>query len=270
MIDIADPEERSKGHGSDDTNASRHGKDPRYGRVVLSVTTVGALLATIQESALLISLPDMMCALQMKFLTMMWVLLVYLIIITVMVPIFGRLSDMFGRKCLLRHRVRLFTLGSCSCAWPNLSSMDGTLWGIVSSRPLGGAFLFANGAAMIADAFEKERLGFGLGRQPDSGRIRPGPGSGGRRYTSAVGMAVDIPHQCALRYRGNGLGDSPLEGTDRAYLRARHSIGLGVPRSLLVYLPSCLRSPSYHSLWSVRTWSTSCSSSHWSGSLPSL
>lgn len=66
-------------------------KERGYEWVVLSVTTVGVLLASIQESALLISLPDMMNSLHMSFLTVMWVLLSYLLITTVMVPIFGRL-----------------------------------------------------------------------------------------------------------------------------------------------------------------------------------
>ncbi len=160
---MANSEEMSKEHGSDDTNVNRHGKDRRYGWVVLSVTTVGALLATIQESALLISLPDIMGALHMEFLTMLWVLLVYLIIITVMVPIFGRLSDMFGRKRLYVVGSGLFTLGSllCALAQPQYHGWD--LVGYRVIQALGGALLLANGAAMIADAFEKERLGFGLG-----------------------------------------------------------------------------------------------------------
>ncbi len=138
-------------------------KNPRYGRVVLSVTTVGALLATIQESALLIGLPTMLSALQMNFLTMLWVLLVYLIIVTVMVPIFGRLSDMFGRKRLFVLGFGLFTVGSLLCA---LSQPQFHGWDLVGYRiiqAIGGTFLLATGAAMIADAFEKERLGFGLG-----------------------------------------------------------------------------------------------------------
>ena len=70
----------------------------RYAWVALSVTTVGALLASIQGSALTIALPDILAALHANFLTIMWVLLGYLLVTTALVPIVGRLSDMVGRK----------------------------------------------------------------------------------------------------------------------------------------------------------------------------
>ncbi len=164
MIGITDPEGTGKGQGLDDTNTNRHGKDPRYEWVVLSVTTVGALLATIQESALLISLPTMLSALQMNFLTMLWVLLVYLIIVTVMVPIFGRLSDMFGRKRLYMFLGSVCShLGSLLCALsqPQFHGWDLVVYRIIQA--LGGTLLLATSAAMIADAFDKSHLGFGLG-----------------------------------------------------------------------------------------------------------
>ena len=112
---------------------------------------------------MLITLPKMMAALHMEFLTMLWVLLVYLIIITVMIPIFGRLSDMFSRKRLYVIGFGMFTLGSflCSLAQPQFNGWD--LVGYRIIQALGGALLLANSAAMIADAFDKKRLGFGLG-----------------------------------------------------------------------------------------------------------
>jgi len=144
-----------------ETDHSR--KEKGYEWVVLSVTTVGVLLASIQESALLISLPDMMNALHMSFLTVMWVLLSYLLITTVMVPIFGRLSDMFGRKRFYVLGFALFTLGSllASLSQPQFDGWD--LVGYRIIQAMGGALLFANGTAMVADAFEARRLGFGLG-----------------------------------------------------------------------------------------------------------
>ena len=48
-----------------------------YEWIVLSVTTVGALLASTQGSALIIALPDIMTELHANFLTVMWVLLSY-------------------------------------------------------------------------------------------------------------------------------------------------------------------------------------------------
>jgi len=71
-----------------------------YQWTALSVTTVGALLASIQGSALLIVLPDIMEQLKASFFVIMWVLLSYLLILTVLTPIIGRLADIWGRKSL--------------------------------------------------------------------------------------------------------------------------------------------------------------------------
>src|SRR6266581_342400 len=67
-----------------------------YQWTALSVTTVGALLASIQGSALLIALPSIMADLHATFFTIMWVLLGYLLITTVLTPVVGRLADMWG------------------------------------------------------------------------------------------------------------------------------------------------------------------------------
>src|SRR5438445_1128382 len=83
-----------------------------YQWTALSVTTVGALLASIQGSALLIALPNILTDLQASFFTIMWVLMGYLLITTVLTPVIGRLADMWGRKRLYNSGFLMFTLGS--------------------------------------------------------------------------------------------------------------------------------------------------------------
>src|SRR5882757_1944068 len=83
-----------------------------YQWTALSVTTVGALLASIQGSALLIALPNIMAELQASFFSVMWILLGYLLILTVLTPIIGRLADMWGRKRLYNSGFIVFTVGS--------------------------------------------------------------------------------------------------------------------------------------------------------------
>ena len=61
-----------------DETEQKHGD--RYKWTALSVTTVGALLASIQGSALLIALPNILNELHATFFTIMWVLLGYLLI----------------------------------------------------------------------------------------------------------------------------------------------------------------------------------------------
>jgi len=83
-----------------------------YQWTALSVTTVGALLASIQGSALLIALPNIMADLHATFFTIMWVLLGYLLVTTVLTPVVGRLADMWGRKRLYNSGFAVFVLGS--------------------------------------------------------------------------------------------------------------------------------------------------------------
>jgi len=130
---------------------------------VLSVTTVGALLATIQGSALLIVLPDMMATLRMDFMTMLWVLLIYLMVTTIMVPVLGRLSDMFGRKKIYVLGFAVFTFGSLLCGFSSPGFNGWDLVGFRIIQALGGSMLLANSMAMITDAFKTGKLGFGLG-----------------------------------------------------------------------------------------------------------
>lgn len=79
-----------------------------YEWVALSVTTLGALLASLQGSALLIALPDILVSLKASFLTVMWLLLGYLLVTTALVPVVGRLADMVGRKKSLQRGLRDF------------------------------------------------------------------------------------------------------------------------------------------------------------------
>src|SRR5437660_12419817 len=83
-----------------------------YQWTALSVTTVGALLASIQGSALLIALANILTELHINFFTIMWVLIGYLLITTVLSPVIGRLADIWGRKRLYNSGFVMFAIGS--------------------------------------------------------------------------------------------------------------------------------------------------------------
>src|SRR2546430_16487422 len=115
-----------------------------YQWTALSVTTVGALLASIQGSALLIALPSILAELHVTFFTIMWVLLGYLLILTVFTPIVGRLADMWGRKRLYNSGFIAFTVGSliAGVAQPQFHGADLILGRVVQG--LGAALLVTN------------------------------------------------------------------------------------------------------------------------------
>src|SRR3954454_23889440 len=126
----------------------------------LSVTSLGMLLATINSGTLIIALPDLARELHTGLLSLVWVILAYMIASTVLVLTAGRLSDLFGRKSAYVSGFALFAVASLGAGF----SADATqliLWRVLQG--VGGAFLFANAAAIVTDAFPRKELGLAMG-----------------------------------------------------------------------------------------------------------
>ena len=126
----------------------------------LSCTSLGMLLVATNSGTLIIALPDLERALGTSLLELVWVILAYMISSTVLVLTAGRLSDLFGRKTAYVAAFLIFGLASLGAGF----AADGTqliLWRILQG--IGGAFIFANGPAMVTDAFPKEQLGMAMG-----------------------------------------------------------------------------------------------------------
>jgi len=126
----------------------------------LSCTSLGMLLATVNSGTLIIALPVLKRSLDTNLLELVWVILAYMIASTVLVLSAGRLSDMFGRKRAYLGGFLVFALASLGAGF----SANGTeliLWRILQG--IGGAFLFANAAAIVTDAFPREQLGLAMG-----------------------------------------------------------------------------------------------------------
>ena len=118
------------------------------------------LLATVNSGTLIIALPDLERSLHTTLLQLVWVILAYMITSTVLVLTAGRLSDLFGRKRAYLGGFLVFAVASLGAGF----SANGTeliLWRILQG--IGGAFLFANSAALVTDAFPKRQLGLAMG-----------------------------------------------------------------------------------------------------------
>jgi EmrB/QacA subfamily drug resistance transporter len=126
----------------------------------LSCTSLGMLLATINSGTLIIALPDLERALGTSILELVWVILAYMIASTVLVLTAGRLSDLFGRKHAYVGGFVIFALASLGAGFAG-SGTELILWRI--AQGVGGAFLFANAAALVTDAFPREQLGLAMG-----------------------------------------------------------------------------------------------------------
>ena len=118
------------------------------------------LLATINSGTLIIALPDLERSLHTSLLELVWVILVYMIASTVLVLSAGRLSDQFGRKQAYIGGFLVFAVASLGAGFAG-SGTELILWRILQG--IGGAFLFANAAAIVTDAFPREQLGLAMG-----------------------------------------------------------------------------------------------------------
>ena len=127
---------------------------------VLTCTSLGMLLATVNSGTLIIALPDLERSLHTTLLQLVWVILVYMIVSTVLVLTAGRLSDLFGRKHAYVLGFLVFSLASLGAGFSG-SGTQLILWRILQG--IGGAFLFANAAALVTDAFPKRELGLAMG-----------------------------------------------------------------------------------------------------------
>jgi MFS family permease len=144
-----------------------------YKWIALSNTTLGALMASIDGSILIISLPAIFNGMGVNPLVagnvdlLLWLLLGYIIMSSVTVVTIGRLSDMFGRVKLYNMGFAIFAFASI-LIYISSYIILGTA-GILSItllrllQGLGGAFLFANGAAILTDAFPANERGMAMG-----------------------------------------------------------------------------------------------------------
>ena len=142
-----------------------------YKWVALSNTTLGVLMVTINQSIILIALPDIFRGIHLDPLEpgntsyLLWMILGFLVVLAVLVVSLGRLGDMFGRVRMYNLGFAVFTVFSIllSVTWMHGSS--GALWLIVMrlGQGIGGAMLFANSSAILTDAFPQDQRGLALG-----------------------------------------------------------------------------------------------------------
>ena len=133
----------------------------QYKWVVLSNTTLGTLMSSLDGNIVLIALPTIAKDLPgTSLFDLLWVLLGYQLVTAVVLVNFGRLADMFGRVKLYNFGFALFTVGSALCS---LSQSSVQLIGFRLVQALGAGFLFSNSAAIITDAFPENERGMALG-----------------------------------------------------------------------------------------------------------
>ena len=128
----------------------------QYKWIALSVTTVGALMASIDANIVLLGLPSIMNSLHADLIQMIWVIMAYILVSTVLLLAIGRVADIFGRERLYNWGFVVFTIGSALCGFSQ-DAYQLILFRVVQG--IGGALMMVNSMAIITDVFPPNQRG---------------------------------------------------------------------------------------------------------------
>ncbi len=145
--------------------------DDHYKWIALSNTTLAVLLATLDASITLIAMPDIFRGIHLDPLQpgnsfyLLWMILGFLVVTSVLVVSLGRLGDIYGRVRMYNLGFVIYTLASLVLTVDWLTGRAGATYLIVFRvvQGLGAAFLLANSAAILTDAFPPDQRGLALG-----------------------------------------------------------------------------------------------------------
>ncbi|MHB1537788.1 MAG: MFS transporter [Solirubrobacteraceae bacterium] len=142
-----------------------------YKWIALSNTTLAVLLATLDGSITLIAMPDIFRGIRLDPLQpansfyLLWMILGFLVVTSVLVVSLGRLGDMFGRVRMYNVGFVIYTSASLLLTIDWLTGTAGATYLIAFRivQGIGAAFLLANSAAILTDAFPANQRGMALG-----------------------------------------------------------------------------------------------------------
>ncbi len=142
-----------------------------YKWIALSNTTLGVLMASLNGTIMLITLPAIFRGIGVNPLApgetnyLLWVLLGYMVVTATLLVTAGRISDMYGRVRLYNAGFAIFTTGSILLFFVqgqgNAAAIQLIAFRIIQG--IGGAFLFANSTAILTDAFPPHQRGMAMG-----------------------------------------------------------------------------------------------------------
>ncbi len=146
-------------------------RGPNYKWIALSNCTLGVLLATLDASITLIAMPDIFRGIKLDPLVpgnsfyLLWMILGFLVVSSVLIVSLGRLGDMYGRVRIYNLGFVIYTAASLLLTIDWLTGKEGALFLIVFRivQGIGAACLLANSAAIITDAFPSNQRGMALG-----------------------------------------------------------------------------------------------------------
>lgn len=132
----------------------------RYAWRALSVVSLASVMTALGSSALNIALPEVARHFDASATTASWMLLCPMLTNTVLLVVFGRLADIFGRSTMYLAGLSTYTLASLMLG---LAPTAWVLLALQAVQAAGAAMLLANSAALLTDAFPERSLGRGMG-----------------------------------------------------------------------------------------------------------
>ncbi len=162
---------RSRVNGLSAASNGHSDRSDNYKWIALSNTTLAVLLATLDASITLIAMPDIFRGIKLDPLVpgnsfyLLWMVLGYLVVSSVLIVSLGRLGDMFGRVKIYNLGFVIYTVASLLLTIDWMTGRAGATYLIVFRifQGIGGAFLLANSAAILTDAFPANQRGMALG-----------------------------------------------------------------------------------------------------------
>jgi MFS family permease len=131
-------------------------------RLGVAAVIIGVLMAALSTTVLTLALFQTASSLHIALGSMIWVMIGYLLVMTVLAIQGGRLGDMFGRARMFQTGTVIFLVSSalCALAWDQTSILA-----FLGLQGVGGALIAANSGAIIADIFPPDRRhrGYGFG-----------------------------------------------------------------------------------------------------------
>ena len=128
--------------------------------IILSVIVVGTLMGAVDSTIVLLAFPTITAKLHTDFITALWVILAYLLVLAVTTTQFGRMGDRYGRSKMFNVGFVIFTVGSVLCGF---STSIGLLIGFRIVQAVGGSLIQSNSSAIISDVFPREIRGRAFG-----------------------------------------------------------------------------------------------------------
>ena len=150
--------EATAGSATDASNGTAEQR--RYAWLVLSVTSLGMVLTGLNGSMLNVALPRVVAHFSAGPFAANWLLLSFMLVSTVMIVVFGRLADIFGRREMYLFGFAVFTAASF------LAGLSPDVWVLIGLRAVqatGAAMILANSSALITAAFPPGLLAQGMG-----------------------------------------------------------------------------------------------------------